>query len=92
MAFVSNFSGDLVCFKLFFTLIFFWLALMITMYVFTMKLFHLLGFTKELFFGWSASVTRLNLFLYVFRWLLLFKEPAGIVCRTFEAFSRVCIL
>ena len=29
----------------------------------TMKLFHLFGFTKELVFGLSASVTRLSLFL-----------------------------
>ena len=33
---------------------------------FTMKLFHLLGFPKELVFGSSVSVTKLNLFLYVF--------------------------
>ena len=33
---------------------------------FTMKLFHLFGFPKELVFGSSISVTRLNLFLYVF--------------------------
>ena len=33
---------------------------------FTMKLFYLLGFTKELVFGSSTSVTRLNLFLCVF--------------------------
>ena len=32
-----------------------------------MKLFHILGFTKELVFASSTSVTRLNLFLYVFR-------------------------
>ena len=50
----------------------FWLALMITIYLcfkiwnFTMKLFHLLGFTKELVFGLSASVTRLNLFFVYF--------------------------
>ena len=31
-----------------------------------MKLFHFLGFTKELVFGSSTPVTRLNLFLYVF--------------------------
>ena len=31
-----------------------------------MKLFHLLGFTKELVFGLSASVTRLNLFFVYF--------------------------
>ena len=32
---------------------------------FTMKLFHLLGFTKELVFGLSTSVTRLNFVLYI---------------------------
>ena len=60
-----------------------------------MKLFHLLGFTKELAFGcgWSASVTRLNLFLHVSGGShFLNKEPAGIVCRTFEAISRGGIL
>ena len=33
---------------------------------FTVKLFDLLGFTKELVFGSSTSVTNLNLFLCVF--------------------------
>ena len=35
MAFEKNFEKkfELICFKLFFTLIFFWLALMITIYV-----------------------------------------------------------
>ena len=33
---------------------------------FTIKLFHLLGFTKELVFGSSTSATRLTLFLCVF--------------------------
>ena len=58
-----------------------------------MKLFHLLGFTKELVFGSSTSVTRLSLF---FVWFLdgsgFVKEPAGIICYTFEAFSRGCNL
>ena len=53
---------DLICFKLFFTLIFFWLALMIKIsfkfWNFTMKLFHLLGFTEDLVFGSSTFVTR----------------------------------
>ena len=53
-----------------------------------MKLLHLLGFTKELVFGSSTSVTRLNLFLYVFLdGSRFFKEPAGIACYTFEAVS-----
>ena len=39
---------------------------------FTMKLFHLLDFTKELVFGWSTSVTRLNLFCMFSRWFSLF--------------------
>ena len=26
------------------------------------------------------------------RWFSFFKEPAGIVCHAFEAFSRGCIL
>ena len=34
---------------------------------FAMKLFHLLGFTKELVFGSPTSVTRLNLSLCVFQ-------------------------
>ena len=60
---------------------------------FTMKLFHLVCFTKELFFGLSESVTRLNLFLYVFlNGSRFFKEPAGIAFDTFEAFSRGCLL
>ena len=58
-----------------------------------MKLFHLLGCTKELVFDSSASVIRLYLF---FVWFLdgsrFFKEPIGIVCHAFEAFSRGSIL
>ena len=58
-----------------------------------MKLFHLFAFTKELVFGWSASVTRLNLFLYVFLdGSHFFKEPAGIVSHALKAFCRGCIL
>ena len=53
-----------------------------------MKLLHFLGFTKELVFGFSASVTRFNLFFVCFSMVLaFFKEPAGIVCHTFVAFS-----
>ena len=48
-----------------------------------------LVFTRELDFGLSASVSRLNLF---FGYLLVssrfFKEPAGIACYAFDAFSR----
>ena len=54
-----------------------------------MKFFHLLGFTKELLFGSSTSVTELNLFLEASHFL---KEPAGIVCHAFEVFSRGYIL
>ena len=58
-----------------------------------MKLFHLLGFSKELDFGSSTSVTRLNLFFVCFTdSFRFFKEPLGIFCHAFEAFSRDCIL
>ena len=58
-----------------------------------MKLFHLLGFTKKLVFGSSASATRLNMFYVCFLdGPHFFKEPAGIVCHAFEAYSRVYIL
>ena len=58
-----------------------------------MNLFHRLGFTEELVLGSSTSVTRLNLFLSVFLdGSRFFKEPAGIACYAFEAFSRDCIL
>ena len=58
-----------------------------------MKLFHLIGFTIELVFGSSTSVTKLNLFFgYFLNGIPFFKKPAGIVCHPFEAFSRGCIL
>ena len=58
-----------------------------------MKLFHLLGFTKELGFGSSTSVIRLNLFFVRFvDGSRFFNEPAGIVYHAFEAFSKSCIL
>ena len=41
---------------------------------FTMKLFHLLGFTKELVFGSSTSVTGLKLFLCFLDGSRFFKE------------------
>ena len=44
-----------------------------------MKLFHLTRLVD----------TRLNLFLDD---SCFFREPAGIVCHAFEAFSRGCIL
>ena len=53
-----------------------------------MKLFHILGFTKELVFGSSTSVPRLKCFLVGSRFL----RNQRIVCHTFEAFSRGCIL
>ena len=58
-----------------------------------MKLFHPLGFTKGLVFGWSTSVTRINFFFCFFLDdSRFFKETAGIVCHASEAFSRGCIL
>ena len=64
---------------------------MIRTYV--LKLFHHLGFTIELVFGSSVSVTRLNSsFVCFLDGSRFFKEPAGIICHTFEAFSRGCIL
>ena len=59
----------------------------------TVKLFHLLSFTKKLVSGSSASVTRLNLFFVRFiDGSSFFKEAARIICHAFEAFSRGCIL
>ena len=53
---------------------------------FTMKLFHLLGFTKELVFHLSSSVTRFNLLLVCFLdGSRFFKKPVGILCRTFNS-------
>ena len=49
---------------------------------FTMKLFHLLHFTKELVFSSSTSVTGLNLFF------VCFIDGSD----AFEAFSKGCIL
>ena len=50
-----------------------------------MKLFRLLVFNKELAFGSSTSVTRLNLFYACFLdGSRFFKEPVGIVCHAFE--------
>ena len=57
-----------------------------------MKLFHLLGFTKELVFGFSTSVTRLNLSLCFLDGSRFFKEPARIACYAYETFSTGCIL
>ena len=58
-----------------------------------MKLFHFLGFTKELVFGSSVSVTRLSFFFVCFiDSCRSFKETAEIVCHVFEAFSRGCML
>ena len=66
---------------------------MFQIWTFTMKLFHLFGFTAELVFGSPSSATRHNLFFGCFldgsRFL---KETVGIVCHAFEAFSRGCIL
>ena len=58
-----------------------------------MKLFHLLGLTKELVFDSSTPATRLNLFFACFiDGSRFFKELAGIVCHAFEAYSRSCVL
>ena len=55
-----------------------------------MKLFYLLDFTKELFFGFSTSVTRLNMFFVCFiDGSHFFKEPGRIVCDAFETFETV---
>ena len=52
-----------------------------------------LVFTRELVFGLSASVSRLNLFFgYFLVSFRFFKEPAGIACYAFEVFSRGCVL
>ena len=60
---------------------------------FTMKLFHLLGFTKELFFAGQLLFQGLICFFLCFLdGSRFFEEPAEIVCHTFEAFSRGCIL
>ena len=54
-----------------------------------MKLFYLLGFTKELVFCSSASVTRLNLFsVCLLDASRFFKEPVRTVCHAFEAFYQ----
>ena len=73
MAFVSNFSGEKVSFNLFqviFHINFFLVDSMTIIcfkfWNFTMKLFHILGLTKELVFGSSTSVPRLNLLFYAF--------------------------
>ena len=59
-----------------------------------MKLFHLLGFTKELVFGLSTSATRQTQLVSVcfLNGSLFFKEPAEIAYYAFEVFSRSCIL
>ena len=101
MGFVSNFSGEKVWFNLFeviFHINFLLVGsddnnLSFKVWNFTMKLFHLHCFTKELVFGSSTYATRLNLFLCVFlEGSRIFKEPAGIACYAFEAFSWGCIL
>ena len=58
-----------------------------------MKLFHVLGFTKELTFGSSNSVTTLKFVLVCcIDGSRFFKEPVGIVYHAYEALSRGCIL
>ena len=59
---------------------------------FTTKLFHLLGFTKELVFCSSSFAARLHLFVCFSDGSCYFKEPAWIACGAFEAFWRGCIL
>ena len=53
-----------------------------------MKLFHLLGFTKELVFGLSTSPIRQTQLVSV----CFLNAPAGIACYAFAVFSRSCIL
>ena len=80
MAFVSNFSEEKVWFNLsevIFDINFLLVGsddnnLCFKSWNFTMKLFHLLGFTKELAFGSSTSDVS-----------HFFKEPAGIACYAF---------
>ena len=58
-----------------------------------MKLFHVLGFTKELTFGASNSVTTLKFVLVCcIDGSRFFKEPVGIVYYAYEALSRGCFL
>ena len=85
MAFVSNFSGEKVIFDIF------WLALMMKIYV--------LSFGISLWSSFTLLVSLTSQFLalqLVFVCFLdgsrFFKEPAGIACYAFEAFSRGCIL
>ena len=60
---------------------------------FTITFFHLLGYTKDLAFGSSTSVTRFNLFFVCFiNVSRFFKEPSGIVRHTFEVFRGGWIL
>ena len=51
---------------------------------FTMRLFHLLGFTEKLVFGSSTPMIWLNLFFVCFIDVpRLLKEPAEIDCHAF---------
>ena len=57
-----------------------------------MKLFHLIGFTKELVLICQLLLPDLTCFR-VFKMALAFlRNPAGTACYAFEAFSRGCIL
>ena len=55
---------------------------------FIIKLFHFFGFTIQLVFGSSASVTRFIFFRCYLDGSRFSKEPAGIVYHAFEAFCR----
>ena len=75
-----------------------WLTLTITVYILNSGVslwscFSFISFTKELVFGSWTSITRHNMFFGCFLdgWRF-FREPAEIVCNTFEAFSRGYIL
>ena len=57
-----------------------------------MKLFHLLGFAKELVFAGQLLLLDLICFCMFLDGSRFFKESTGIVCHAFEAFSRGCIL
>ena len=53
----------------------------------TMKLLHLLGFTKGLVFVCQLLLLDLVFFLMFLDGSHFFKEPVGIVCHAFAAFS-----
>ena len=87
---------DLICFKLFFTLIFFWLALMITIYVLSFGIslwscFTFLVSLKNL--ARQLLLLDLTCFCVFLDGSGFFKEPPGIASLLrFWSISRGCIL